>query len=111
MSMIGSTAQIRLCCLLVPMWLIASTVSVPAAGSEAEFKAAFAAAEAAEKEAEGLRNRWTATEAALTEANKAADRGDFDQAISQAKEAEALAKASIFQDTNEKDAWKNLEIR
>ena len=111
MSMIGSIAQIRLCCLLVPMWLIAGAVSVPAAGSETEFKAAYAAAEAAEKEAGRLRNRWTVTEAALIEAKKAADRGDFDQAISSAKEAEALAKASIFQAENEKDAWKNLEMR
>jgi hypothetical protein len=111
MSMIGSRAQMRICCLLAPMWLFAGTVFLPAAGSEAEFKAAFAAAEAAEREADGLRNRWTVTEAALAEAKKAADRGDFDQAISQAKEAEALAKASIFQATSEKDAWKNLEIR
>jgi hypothetical protein len=84
---------------------------VSAAGSETEFRAAYAAAEAAENEAGRLRNRWTVTEAALAEAKKAADKGDFDQAIASAREAEALAKASIFQATSEKDAWKNLEIR
>ncbi len=81
------------------------------AGSEADFKKAYAAADAAEKEAGALRNQWIATEAALAEAKKAAGSGDFDRAIAAAKEAEVLAKASIFQTTSEKEAWKNPEIR
>jgi hypothetical protein len=85
---------------------------VPAfAASEAEFKTAYAAAEAAEKDAGALRNRWTTTEAALASAKKAAAAGDFDAAIAAAKEAEAMAKASIFQATSEKDRWKDAEIR
>ena len=82
-----------------------------AAGTEADFKQAYAAADAAEKEAGRLRNQWLATEAALADARKAAEKNDFDGGIAAAKEAEALAKASIFQATSEKDAWKNLEIR
>ena len=82
-----------------------------AANNEADFKAAYAAADAAEKQAGLLRNRWLAAEAALTEARAAAMKGDFEQAITTAKEAEALAKASIFQATSEKAAWKSLEIR
>jgi hypothetical protein len=82
-----------------------------AANTEAAFKQAYAAAAAAEKEASRLRNQWIATEAALTEARKAAENRDFDRALAAAREAEALAKASIFQATSEKDAWKNLEIR
>jgi hypothetical protein len=82
-----------------------------AAGTEIEFRYAYAAAEAAEKEAGALRNRWITTEASLSEARKAAESGDFDQAVALAKEAEALAKASIFQATSEKEAWKDLEIR
>ena len=58
-----------------------------------------------------LRNQWTTTASTLAAAKKAADSGDFDQALAASKEAEALAKASIFQATSEKDAWKNLEIR
>src|SRR5579871_6227153 len=81
-----------------------------AAGSEAEFKAAFAAAEAAEKEAGRLRNQWTATETSLAEARTAADQSQFDRATRAARQAEALAKASIFQATHEKQAWKELEI-
>ena len=37
--------------------------------------------------------------------------GDFDKAVASAKEAEALAKASIFQATSEKALWKDMEIR
>ena len=81
------------------------------AASEADFKSAYAAADAAQKQAGALRNQWLVTEASLTEAKKAAEKGDFDRAIAAAKEAEALARASIFQATSEKDAWKNLEIR
>ncbi|HEY2211148.1 MAG TPA: hypothetical protein VGH62_05920 [Bradyrhizobium sp.] len=91
--------------------LIAGATSVLAAGSEADFKAAYAAAEIANKEAGLLRNQWTVTAAALADAKKAADKGDFDQAIASSKEAEALAKASIFQANSEKEAWKALEIR
>jgi hypothetical protein len=90
--------------------LIVGAASAWAAGSEADYKAAYAAAEAANKEAGALRDQWTVTASALAAAKKAADTGDFDQAIAQAREAEALAKASIFQAASEKDAWKNLEI-
>lgn len=91
--------------------LIAGATSALTAGSEADFKTAYAAAEAANKEAAALRNQWTTTAAALAAAKKAADSGDFDQAVASSKEAEALAKASIFQAISEKEAWKALEIR
>ncbi len=81
------------------------------AASEADYKTALAAAESAEKEAGQLRNKWTTTEAELAAAKKAAAAGDFDAAIASAKEAEALAKASIFQATSEKERWKDMEIR
>jgi hypothetical protein len=81
------------------------------AASEADYKAAYAAAEAANKEAGALRNQWTTTASTLAAAKKAGDAGDFDKAIEAAKEAEALAKASIFQATSEKKLWKDMEIR
>jgi hypothetical protein len=90
--------------------LIVGATAACAAGSEADYKAAYAAADAANEEASALRDQWTTTAAALAAAKKAADAGDFDQAIAQAREAEALAKASIFQAASEKDAWTNLEI-
>jgi hypothetical protein len=92
------------------MFLVSGAMPALAA-SEADFKAAYAAAEAAEKEAGQLRNQWTTTETGLAAAKKAAASGDFDAAITAAKEAEALAKASIFQATSEKDRWKDAEIR
>jgi hypothetical protein len=81
------------------------------AASEADYKAAYAAAEAANAEAGKLRNQWIPTATALAAAKKAGDAGDFDKAIAEAKEAEALAKASIYQSISEKKLWKDLEIR
>jgi hypothetical protein len=91
--------------------LIAGATSAWAEGAEADFKAAYAAAEAANKEAGGLRNQWTTTAATLAAAKKSADAGDFNTATASAREAEALAKASIFQAISEKERWKDMEIR
>jgi hypothetical protein len=98
------------CKLVLALPLIA--MATPAlAATDADFKAAYAAADAANKEAFALRNQWTVTATALTEAKKAADAGDFDKAVAAAKEAEALAKASVFQANSEKQAWKAEVIR
>ena len=97
-------------------WVIAAVLlmagAVPAlAASEDDYKTAFAAADAAEKQADALRNKWTTTEAQLAAAKKAAAASDFDAAVAAAKKAEALAKASVFQATSEKERWKDMEIR
>jgi LmbE family N-acetylglucosaminyl deacetylase len=81
------------------------------AAGEADFSAAYAAAEAANKQAGALRNQWTTTGIALAAAKKAAAEGNFDAALAASKEAEALAKASIYQANEQKDAWKEMEIR
>jgi sulfur-oxidizing protein SoxA len=101
----------KLTSLLSLVLLAAGATCALAAGSEDEFKAAYAAADAANKEAGKLRNQWTTTAATLAAAKKSADAGEFDKATASAKEAEALAKASIFQATSEKTRWKDLEIR
>src|ERR1700716_759469 len=90
--------------------LIAGATSAFAA-TEADYKAALAAAEAPNKAAAGLRNHGTVRPAAIAAAKKAAEAGDFDKAVASSNEAEALAKASIFQATNEKTLWKDMEIR
>jgi hypothetical protein len=92
------------------MAVFAGATSLHAA-SEADFSTAYAAAEAANKEAGSLRNQWTTTAATLAAAKKAAAEGNFDSAVAASKEAEALAKASIFQATSEKTLWKDMEIR
>ena len=91
--------------------LIAGATPALAASTEADYKAALSAAEAANKEAAAIRNQWTVTAAAIAAAKKAAEAGDFDKAVESSKEAEALAKASIFQATSEKTLWKDMEIR
>ena len=110
MNMNGRTRPIARM-VLATMLLTAGASSALAAASADEFKAAYAAAEAANRQAGTLRNQWTTTVSTLADAKKAADAGNFDAAVALSKEAEALAKASIFQATSEKDAWKALEIR
>jgi hypothetical protein len=95
---------------LASVLLIAGATSALAA-TEADYKAALSAAEAANKEAAVLRNQWTVTAAAIAAAKKAAEAGDFDKAVASSNEAEALAKASIFQAKSEKTLWKDMEIR
>ena len=91
--------------------LVIANATAAFAASEADYKTAYAVADAANKQAGTLRNQWTTTASTLAAAKKAGDAGDFDTAVAQAKEAEALAKASIFQATSEKERWKDMEIR
>ena len=111
MSTIRKPAMRKSTLALAASLLIAGAAPSLAASTEADFKAAFSAAEAANKEAAALRNQWTTTSQALAAAKKAADAGDFDQAVASSHEAEALAKASAFQALSEKEAWTALEIR
>ena len=97
--------------ILLSLILLSAGVTSLQAATEADFSAAYAAAEAANKEAGSLRNQWTTTAATLAAAKKAAAEGNFDSAVAASKEAEAMAKASIFQATSEKDLWKDMEIR
>lgn len=110
MSMTRSTMPASLLVLAATL-LTAGARSALAAASEDDFKAAYASAEAANNQAGLLRDQWSATVTALADAKKAAAAGNFDQAVTSSNEAEALAKASIFQATSEKDTWKALEIR
>ena len=97
--------------ILLSLLLLSAGATSLHAASEADFSAAYAAAEAAKKEADALRNQWTTTAATLAAAKKAAAEGNFDSAVAASKEAEALARASIFQATSEKNLWKDMEIR
>ncbi len=97
--------------LLAASALVMATATLVHAASEDDYKAAYAAAEAANKQAGSLRNQWTTTASTLAAAKKAGDAGDYEAAVAQAREAEALAKASIFQATSEKERWKDMEVR
>ena len=101
----------RISILVLSLIVLSAGATSLRAASEDDFKAAYAAAEAANKEAGSLRNQWTTTASTLAAAKKAAAEGNFDAAVASSKEAEALAKASIFQATSEKKLWKDMEIR
>jgi hypothetical protein len=101
--------RMRIC--LAATCLLFCAGAAQAAGTEADFKTALAAAEAAEQDAGTLKNKWIPTEQALAAAKKAAAAGDFDAAVAQAKEAEALAKASVVQAKEQQTAWKAGVIR
>jgi hypothetical protein len=100
--------------IFVPLLAALSVAGVNAAnsaGTEADFKAALSAAEAANKQAGALKNQWTTTSQTLAAAGQAAAAHDYDQAIALAKLAEALAKASIDQAKEQQEAWKAAVIR
>jgi hypothetical protein len=97
--------------LVLAMLLMVSANETRAANGEADFKAAMAAAEAAERESGALKNQWTTTEDTLAAARKAAAEGDFDTAVADAQKAEALAKASIAQGREQETAWRSGVIR
>ena len=97
-------------CLAVTCWLFGAGAT-QAASTDADFKTAIAAAEAAEQDAGALKNQWIPTEQALAAAKTAAAAGDFDAAVAQAKEAEALAKASVAQAKEQQSAWRAGVIR
>ena len=86
--------------------ILAAITAAEAVGIQADFDAALTAAQTAEMDAGALKNQWTTTEQVLAAARKAAAAGDFDTAIKQAQQAEALAKASIAQAKEQDTAWK-----
>jgi hypothetical protein len=76
-----------------------------------DFKAAYAKAEAASKQAASLKTQWTTTVATLHAAQDAAKAGKYDDAVALAHQAEALAQASIAQAREQASAWKDGVIR
>lgn len=100
-------ALMRLAVVLFAIGLATAALAASADG----FKAAYAKAEAAENQAGALKNQWTTTEAELKSAKKAADAGNFNDAIKHAQQAEALANASIAQAKEQATAWKNAVVR
>lgn len=90
---------------------VAGLTTAALAASADDFKAALAKAEAANKQAGALKNQWTTTTDALKAAKKAAESGNFDEAVKHANQAEALANASIAQAKAEETAWTAAIIR
>jgi hypothetical protein len=81
------------------------------AASADDFSAAYAKAEAADKEAGALKNQWTSTASELKAAQAAANAGHYDAAVALALHAEALANASIVQAKEQAAVWTQAVIR
>jgi hypothetical protein len=90
---------------------LAGLATAAFATSADDFKAAYAKAETAQKQAVQLKTAWTATVAALAGAKKAADAGNFDEATALAQHAEALANASIAQAKEQETLWRDAVIK
>ena len=89
---------------------IGSFANAASAASADDFKAAFAKAEAANKQAGDLKNQWTTTAQQLKAAQAEAAAGDYDVAVTDAQQAEALANASIAQAKEQAAAWKQAVV-
>jgi hypothetical protein len=99
---------------LIPLALVLSltgfaTASLATPADDA--KAALAKAEAADKQAAALKNRWTTTEQELKKAKAAVAAGKFDEAVKAAQEAEALSQASIAQAKEQQKLWPEAVVR
>ena len=90
---------------------VGAMTTAAVAASADDFKAAYAKAEAAEKQAGALKNQWTTTESELKAAQAAANAGNYDEAVKRAQQAEALANASIAQAKEQVTAWTQAVIR
>ena len=105
----GKMLRALLCIPIVAGAALACTAA--AAATQDDFQKAFAAAQAADKDAAAHKNQWTSTETALADAKKAAASGNFDDGVKLANEAEALAKAAVAQSVREDADWKQAVIR
>ena len=97
--------------LLAVAFAVGLGASAALAASADDFKAAYAKAETAEKQAVQMKTSWTTTLDALKGAKKAADAGKFDEAVALAQEAEALANASMAQAKDEQQHWQDAVVR
>ncbi len=95
---------------LAALLLLAGPATAAIAASADDFNSADAEAEAAREQSLALKAQWTTTESELKAAQKAAESGDYDQAVALARHAEALAKASMAQAKEEQAAWTQAVI-
>ena len=103
--------QMRALIRLAVALLLGGFATAALAASADDFKAAYAKAQAANEQAGALKDQWTTTAAELKAAKAAADAGKFDEAVTRAEHAEALANASIAQAKEQETAWTQAVVR
>lgn len=90
---------------------ISLALSVPLttqAGPKEDFKEVYSKAQSIHEDAGTF--QWTVTSDRLEAAKSAADDGDYDKAISVAKEAMELAEQSVAQRQQQQENWRNVAI-
>ncbi|MGA7972219.1 MAG: hypothetical protein WCA36_05375 [Pseudolabrys sp.] len=90
---------------------VAGMTTAAFAASANDFKAAYAKAEAAAKQAVKMKTAWSTTDKELKAAKKAADAGKYDEAIKRSDHAKALADASIAQSKEQAKIWEKAVPR
>jgi membrane-bound lytic murein transglycosylase B len=96
--------------LLILVTLLAFSTASHAA-TPADAQAALANAVKVETQAAGLGNRWVPTEAALKAARDAIAKQNWDEALAQAKTADALAQRAVAQSQEQETLWRDAVIR
>jgi hypothetical protein len=91
--------------------VLAAALFAPLAAQagKAEYEAVYAQAQAAHKEAGA--HKWLVTREALNKAKAAAEKGSYDEALAQARQALELAQRSIEQGKQQQTAWKIAVVR
>lgn len=107
----GTRMRIATVLRVAVLLLAGGLTSAAFAASADDFKAAYAKAEAAEKQAGAMKNQWTTTRETLKEAQAAASAGKYDEAVKHAEDAEALANASIAQAKEQQTMWQDAVVR
>lgn len=93
-------------------FILALLPAVAGAAGEAEYREVLDAARAQHARAAELdQHQWTVTRDRLKAAEAAAAKGDYEQALELAREARALAEASVAQARNQDEAWQRMVLR
>lgn len=101
----------KLCSVLVLAWLAATGVTSAVAADADSFKAAYAAADAARKNAAAVGYEWRDTKKLLKRAKKAAEAGDYEKAEKLAMKAKGQGDAGVAQAEQQAVAWKAAVLR
>lgn len=75
--------------------------------TETDYQSAYKAAMAVHEKVVALGNQWKTTNDVLDAAEKAAAKGNYDEATGLAKRAGALAQLAVEQSEHQKKVWKD----
>lgn len=81
--------------------------SALAAETQASFEAAYAAADAARKQAAGVGHEWRDTRKMLKKAKATAKKGDYDKAVKLAQQAQQQGERAFEQGTLQAKVWQD----